>query len=317
MTRTAARLSDPPSPSARLLAGLSRFRAAGGSGTIPHGESMFSYCALARERLLAIELPHPLIGIVLSGRKEVWRGGLVDVLRPGTLFVLPRGVPLDILNLLGEQSGSYQSLVLEVRGGDLPDLDPPAARDAAGLAVPLDEALVEAVLRAAAAIADGPARGALLGSRLTELLALLHAVPAARPLYERTMADCVARLVGGDLARGWTAAEVARWLAVSESTLRRRLAAEGTPFATLLRQQRMQAARRLLAAGEGSQAAALAVGYASRAHFARAYRAAFGDNPSVSGCSLSAAAGHTPRPSRSSRPSPDRRSARPPRSSCG
>lgn len=281
MTQALVRRPDPDSFSARLLTGLARFRAPRGSGSIPHGESMFSYCALARERLLAMELPHPLIGIVLAGRKEVWRGSVVDVLLPGTLFVLPRGVPLDILNIPGDRTGSYQSLVLEIRGRDLPDLAPPAGMPAWGLAVPLDDGLVDAVLHAAAAIADGPASGTVRAARLAELLALLHAVPEARALYERTMADRVARLVCGDLARGWTSAEVAGRLAVSESTLRRRLAEGGESFSRLLRRERMEAARRQIAAGVGSQAAALAVGYVSRAHFARAYRSVFGRNPSA------------------------------------
>ncbi|MFT3972596.1 MAG: AraC family transcriptional regulator [Amaricoccus sp.] len=242
---------------------------------------MFSYCALVRERLAAVELSHPVLGIVLSGRKEVWRGSLVDVLLPGTLFVLPRGVGLDILNIPGDRSGSYQSLVLEIRGADLPDLAhrPADAGRAAGCAVPLDDGLVEAVLRAAAEIAEGPARGTVRASRLTELLALLHDVPEARPLFERSVAERVAALVRSDPARDWTAAVVAVRLAVSESTLRRRLVQDGTSFSRLLRHERMQAARRHIAAGAGSQAAALAVGYASRAHFARAYRAAFGANP--------------------------------------
>lgn len=38
-----------------------------------------------------------------------------------------------------------------------------------------------------------------------------------------------------------------------------------------------------MARGAPSGTAALAVGYASRAHFARAYRAVFGDNPARGG----------------------------------
>lgn len=280
MSQAAIRHSDRTSPEARLLAGLARFRLPAGSGTIPLGRSMFSYCALHRERLLPVHLPNPLMGIVLAGRKEVWRGEGVEVLRPGTLFVLPRGVPLDILNVPAERSGSYQSLVLEIRGEDLPDLSPPPVRTAAGPAVPLDEARVAAVLHAASEIADGPARSTVRASRLTEVLALLCDVPEAAPLYDRTLADRVVRLVRGDLAHDWTAAEIAKRLAVSESTLRRRLAEEDMQFAALLRRERMEAARRRIARGEGSQTAAMAVGYASRSHFARAYRDVFGVNPS-------------------------------------
>jgi len=55
----------------RLLARLEGFRAPAGSGVHSHARNLFSYCALKRERLAAIKLPHPLIGIVLRGRKEV------------------------------------------------------------------------------------------------------------------------------------------------------------------------------------------------------------------------------------------------------
>lgn len=277
--------AQAPLLAARLLAGLGRFRAAEASGVLPQGRGLFSYCALRRERLLAVDLPLPLVGVVLAGRKEVWRGDTVEAFEAGTLFVLPARVPMDVLNLPGERRGSYQSLIVEVRPEDLPDLEAPTGSGAAALSVRLSEGLVDAVLRAAADLATdpthGPARTAVRSARLTELLALLHSVPAGRALFDRSVAERVARLVRGDLARGWSAAEVARDLGLSESTMRRRLAAEGARFALILRRERMQAAARRIAAGDGSQAAGLAVGYASRAHFARHYRAAFGASPAA------------------------------------
>ena len=277
MTSAAA---DPDVLSPQLLAGLARFRAAGRAGQVPHGPQLFSYCALERERLVAVKLPHPLVGVVLAGRKEVWRGDAGETLRAGTMFVLPAGVALDILNLPGARGG-YQSLILEIRPGDVPDLPAPGAGP--GLAVRLTPALVGAVTHAASVLADGPAQAAaqaaVRAARVGELLALLSDDPAAAPLFDRSMAGRVTQLVRGDLAAGWTAGVAARRLGVSESTLRRRLSAEGTGFAALLRAERMRAAQARIAGGEGSQAAALAVGYASRAHFARAYRAAFGRNP--------------------------------------
>lgn len=262
--------------SRQLLAGLARFRASGLVGQVPHGPQLFSYCALERERLVAVTLPNPLVGVVLAGRKEVWRGEAGETLLPGTMFVLPARVPLDIWNLPGLQ-GAYQSLILEIHPEDLPDVPAPVA--GTNLAVRLTPMLVDAVAHAASVLADGPALAAVRAARVGELVALLSADPAAAPLFDRTMAGRVTQLVRGDLAHGWTAGGAARRLGVSESTLRRRLAAEGTGFAALLRAERMQAAQARIAGGEGSQAAALAVGYISRAHFARAYRAAFGRNP--------------------------------------
>ena len=269
---------DPDALSPQLLAGLARFRATGRAGPVPHGPQLFSYCALERERLAAVTLPHPLVGVVLAGRKEVWRGETGETLRPGAMFVLPARVSLDIWNLPGARGG-YQSLILEIRPGDVPDLPAPAPAAGPWLAVRLTPALVGAVTHAASALADGPAQAAIRAARVGELLALLSGDPAAAPLFDRSMAGRVTQLVRGDLALGWTAGAAARRLGVSESTLRRRLSAEGTGFAALLRAERMRAAQARIAGGEGSQAAALAVGYASRAHFARAYRAAFGRNP--------------------------------------
>lgn len=268
--------------SATLLAGLARFRRDGVTGTTPHAPGLFSYCALSRERLRSVRLPLPLLGIVLSGAKEIWRGEAAERLVSGTLFVLPAEVDLDIVNEPDAGRGLYQSLVLEIEPDAIPDLAPRAPRGegvAPVAAVPLSAHLVEAMLHAASAIGDGPAGASVRMARLAELLALLHDEPAARPLFDMSVAERVARLVRGELDRDWTAAAIARRLAMSESTLRRRLAAEGQSFSAILRRERMEAARRLMTQGAASGAAALAVGYASRAHFARAFRAVFGGNP--------------------------------------
>lgn len=262
----------------RLLDGLATFRREGVSGLAPHAQGLFSYCALTRERLLAARLDKPVVGVVLSGAKEVWSGAEAERLTQGALFVLPAGVDLDIVNEPGERV-PYQSLILEIAPDETLDVGALGAGEATGRAVPLTAERIEAVLRAARAIAAGPAAGALRGARLTELLATLCDAPAAAPLFQLSAGERAARLLRGALDERWTAAAAARRLGFSESTLRRRLAQEGTSFSGLLRRERMEAARRLLASGAASQSAAEAVGYASRAHFARAYRATFGRNP--------------------------------------
>lgn len=275
---------SPPTAALRaaLLAGLAPFRREGMAGTLPHAPGLFSYCALARERLLSVRLPRPVLGVVVSGAKEVWRGDAAERLATGTLFVLPAEVDLDVVNEPDEGTGLYQSLVIEIEPDAIPDIGPrdfAATAAPASVAVGLTTGLVEAAIHAARAIGEGPAGATVRSARLAELLALLHDEPAARPLFDMSVAERVARLVRGGLDADWTAVEVARRLALSESTLRRRLAGEGRTFSTILRCERMEAARRLMARGTASGTAALAVGYASRAHFARAYRTVFGDNP--------------------------------------
>lgn len=266
----------------RLVEGLSSFRGGAVSGVAPHAAGLFSYCALTRERLKSIRAPKPILGVVLSGAKEVFAGVETERLPTGTLFVLPADVDLDIVNEPDERSGLYQSLILEIDPDTTPDLGPLEAAEGActrSCAVPLTAALVDATVHAARAIAEGPAGATVRKARLAELLALLHGVPEARPLFDMSISERVARLVRNGLDERWTASQAARRLAMSESTLRRRLAANGQSFSTILQRERMGVARQLMEQGARSGTAAFAVGYASRAHFARRFRATFGVNP--------------------------------------
>ena len=94
----------------RLHERLRGFMAPGDAGGVHnHARNLFSYCALQRERLAAIKLPDPIIGIVLRGRKEVWLGDVSQSFLPGSVIVLPRNVPMDVLNIPWG-TGIYESL---------------------------------------------------------------------------------------------------------------------------------------------------------------------------------------------------------------
>ena len=278
-------IDDAPSKTTlaeKLRSGLSGFRSEGFSGTEPHARGLFSYCVQSRERLVSVQLQWPIIGFVLSGAKEVWRGEIAERIVAGTLFVLPAQVDMDIVNEPDEKAGLYQSLVLEVDPDAIPDIEPLAgARRPSDQSciIPLTSELVDTVIHATRTIAQGDVGAVVRRARLSELLALLEDIPQARPLFDMSVCERVARLVCSGLDDDWTAARIAERLAMSESTLRRRLVAEGHSFSGILRRERMQAAQRLIIQGASSGSTALAVGYASRAHFARAYRSMFGGNP--------------------------------------
>ena len=270
-----------PALAQALLERLRSFHRPEVSGMAPHGPGLFSYCALTRERLAAVRLPHPLLAVVLSGRKEIWRGLDQHCLGPGTLFALPAEVDLTIVNDPDPRSGVYQSLILEVTPEMWGALPAPPARSAMGPALALSPALIEALLHAASAICAGPSAGPIRQARLAELLALLHPQPEASVLFDLPLAARLAQMVQARPDHNWQADAVARALGLSPSTLRRRLRAVGENFAALLRRERMAVAARLLAQGQPSGIVAGAVGYASRAHFARAYRAEQGRNPAA------------------------------------
>ncbi|MDO9417229.1 helix-turn-helix transcriptional regulator [Pararhizobium sp.] len=250
------------------------------------GEQLFSYCCLDRERLAAVQLPHPIIGVLLRGYKEVWLGDIYESFHPGDVFVLPGRVPLDVVNVPGEAAGIYESLLFSVPV--LPDGVPPlpSARDqgndqadAREFSIALTPDLIEALSHAATGIADGGAGAAIGKLRLAEVLLLLRPMAAARPLFRTDLAEEVALLIGSAPSEDWTVERVARHLGLGPSTLRRRLTAAGRPFRTVLRDERLRAGRSALAAGASSLAAAEAAGYTSRSHFSRRYRETFGTTP--------------------------------------
>jgi AraC-like DNA-binding protein len=270
---------------ARLHERLRGFMAPVGAGVHNHARNLFSYCALHRERLAAIKLPHPLIGIVLRGKKEVWLGDVSQSFLPGSVIVLPRNVPMDVVNIPGE-TGIYESLVLEVpvlpEGVAPLTLAERRGREAVSRAfgVTLSDDLIEALSHAAATIRDEAMSETVQALRLTEVLTMLRQLPEARALFTASLAEEVAWLIGSDPTHDWSVRHVADVVGIGASTLRRRLAAEGSSFRTILRSERLRAGQSALAAGASSLTAADAAGYASRSHFARRYRESFGRSPS-------------------------------------
>jgi AraC-like DNA-binding protein len=281
----------PPSPpsllSRRLLDRLRPYgsQAADGSGGIHTlGAGLFTYRAIVWERLARIRLDHPVIGIVLDGAKEVWFGAAMRRLRAGDVFVLPGQVDLHVVNSPDGSSGSYQSLLLEVRG--LPaslrgvPLKPKSAPFDLDVRVPLTGDLVDALVHATSALAGSGHAELLADHRLGEVLLLLRDVGAARPLFGVGLPDRIRWLVATEADRDITATAVAAKLGLSPPTLRRRLAEAGLSFRRLAIETRMQVARDFLLSGEGTVTqAAEAAGYASRSHFARHFRRAFGHVP--------------------------------------
>lgn len=269
---------------AELLDRLAGFGASDRGGIRPLGENLFTYCSLDRERIAAIEMPHPIIGIILRGSKEVWLGDNCETLQPGMVFVLPRGVPLDVVNIPSER-GPYESLLLEMQ--KLPHSVPPLTGEERGAvtAVPgnfrirLSRDLIEALAHSATALSDARHRETISRLRVAEVMALLRHSPEARPLFDQSLGDEVGWLVRSEPTREWTVADMASRLGIGASTLRRRLVNEGRPFRRILTEARMQSAHAMLSRGAGSTAAAEAAGYSSRSHFARRYRETFGTPP--------------------------------------
>ncbi|WP_150123522.1 helix-turn-helix transcriptional regulator [Halotalea alkalilenta] len=114
------------------------------------------------------------------------------------------------------------------------------------------------------------------------LLALTERGHAFMDAKQSGTAGRLRRLLGEAPDQRWTAHEAGRALAMSEATLRRRLAGESVRFEDLLVDIRMHHAMMLLQTTSWSiPSIAQACGYQSRARFADRFRARFGYLPSA------------------------------------
>lgn len=255
-----------------------------GVGLRLEGPGAFTYACASRERLSSIQMQHPVLGLVLRGTKEVWLGDHKVALPSGTLFALPRGVELDVLNIPADASGIYQSLLIEIAElppgvAPLSDEDARAPANIGDFAIPLTRDLVNAIGNARRELAEPEAKAEICQHRIAEILLLLRRTPQARVLFHQSLSDRIRWLVRGEPTADWTVAGLARRFGMSGSTLRRRLAADGTSFRDLTRTARMDAARDALSSGMSAGLAAEIAGYTSRSHFARRFREAFGVSP--------------------------------------
>ncbi len=146
----------------------------------------------------------------------------------------------------------------------------------------LGEAFLASYHRAFDGLGDDhalPARIAV--SRLQEVLLWLAERGFHFPPPEpASLVQQVRQLLSADPSAGWAMEAVARQLATSVPTLRRRLTAEGVTFRELVHDARMSHALSLLQNTDTPVLhIALATGYASASRFAARFRARFGFLP--------------------------------------
>ncbi|WP_349630340.1 helix-turn-helix transcriptional regulator [Acidovorax sp. CCYZU-2555] len=160
---------------------------------------------------------------------------------------------------------------------------PPQARGAWRM-LALDEELADTLRHVCESVELRRVSDERLQYRLLDLLAALAErghVFAPRSAAPAT-AERLRALIAEAPAQHWTAPEAGRALAMSEATLRRRLAGEGRRFEELLMEVRMHHAMMLVQTTSWRMARiALACGYKSQARFAQRFRSRFGYLPST------------------------------------
>jgi len=207
---------------------------------------------------------------------------------PDSLLCVDQDYRCDMIKTPDADSGVFQSLFICIDEAVISEfalqqrvsgvVKAPQART-----VPLDDVLADTwrftlrALEEGSTVSHGEVRHRLLGL----LLALSVRGKRFRVPTQR-LATRIRTLLSGDPSHPWTAVEVGRHVAMSEATLRRRLAQEGELFQTILQDVRLHHALILLqTTAQSIGQIAVASGYQSASRFSLRFRLRFGHLPSA------------------------------------
>lgn len=220
--------------------------------------------------------------LVEEGRKRIrWSGGEC-VASAGEALSLQPGEVVDISNT-PSRGGSYRALWICWSSSLLTPSDAAQRRPSPGVAhhARLGEGFLGSFLRAFEGLSDEALPASIASHRLREVLIWLaeRRFQFARP-ESSSLGQRVRRLLATDPSSDWSMEQVAKHLATSVPTLRRRLAEERLAFRDLEQDVRMSHALALLQnTDEPVMQIALATGYASASRFTARFRTRFGYLP--------------------------------------
>jgi AraC-like DNA-binding protein len=228
----------------------------------------------------------PMLVVVERGSKIVrWAGGEY-VIRAGEAVAIAGGQTFDVINRLPERGG-YRARWLTC---DEPLIAAHAARYPQQPLIRHAQAIVEpcaafgqAFDRAIDAIDDANLPTVIAQHRVQELL-LWIGIKGGRfgEAAAETLSAKIRRLIAADLANEWSAPTVAASLAMSESTMRRKLADENATLTEILSDARMSFALNLLQSTHHSVTQIAGdVGYKTLSHFAARFHRRFGFSPTA------------------------------------
>lgn len=236
----------------------------------------------------SIAIDNAMLILVTHGKKRIVHGHSEYPLEPGDLVAIAEGQSIDVVNIPCPTSGYYRAELLLFETSLIADFarDTPAG-DPIRTLCPLPRQSEDfhqsfrSVRDAISRELHVPRKAAV--ARAIEILAWLdhcggYFVPTIHPSTTRRI-----RLrIADDVAAGWNGPMVAEQLGMSEVTMRRRLAEEGTSFTSILIEARMSRALALLQMTDLSvQEIAYETGYDSPSSFAARFRDRYGFSPST------------------------------------
>ncbi|MEM6734402.1 MAG: helix-turn-helix transcriptional regulator, partial [Myxococcota bacterium] len=200
---------------------------------------------------------------------------------PGQLVLMGAGALITVRNAVGENR-LYRARVLGLDPEPLSALAPRASGRSDRVVTPTPE-LAHAYRSACEAIETPGLPEAVVSHRVLEPFLWLHELGISVHTPSKTpITDRVINRIEADVSHAWRVAEVAKSLAMSESTLRRHLQSEGARFNDVVREVRLTNALGRLQMSEDSVTdIAFACGFGSPSRFAGAFRDRFGLLPSA------------------------------------
>lgn len=227
---------------------------------------------------------HPALILLGRGRKIIRIGGRTITLLPGDAVAIAPGTSCDIQN--ETERGQFASTWIICADPILSDMartcpDHGKLKDVVALKGLGDE-FVQSFERAAQAIIT-PDRvpDIVAGHRIREVLAwLAHQGLVFNPETPSDLHRRVRLMIGSAPAKSWMSKDLARSLAMSEATFRRRLADQGQSFNDILIDVRMTTALMLLQVTDRPISdIAYQVGYQSASRFSARFKTRFGISP--------------------------------------
>jgi len=269
-----------------------------GQWTLPSGMPIArrGLCMLAQpclrqpQRASRFRFMEATILLVKSGSLSLDTGDARTLLEgPSALMAVAQNACANLVKLPGGEEPRFRSLLLAFAPEVLREFykrydqeELPATPVAAWRETPLDDDLAETLNHCIRGLDAAGVSERMLMHRLVGLLLALaeRGILFARP-SSQNVGDLLTSLLSDAPGQQWTAAKAGRELAMSEATLRRRLAAQHLRFETLLLEVRMHHAMGLLQTTAWSiPLVAEACGYQAHARFSLRFRERFGCSPS-------------------------------------
>lgn len=238
------------------------------------------YTSVREQHILNAPVEQPLLICVLAGVKQLGRRGGVVCPAGGFVF-LPNSPTIDMRNIPVNEE--YCALLIGFEYSDFHQFQPVPAPAEPHLQGSLDDVLARTLLQFVEWSAYAPP--AAWRFRRQELLQLLYqagyhgiAAMAAPPSFSHQLH----RMIGADIAGDWSVKRLTAALAVSESTLRRKLQEEGASLHAIVNRTRLGHALHLVQTTmQPVGRIADLCGYDSQSRFTEKFKQLFGVTPSA------------------------------------